>query len=920
MKKLAAIGAISLLASSLFAQGLNTGGQTKDDWEEINFEFNSSILSDGYPSLLRLSELLSQHRDYRVKVTGHTDYVGSAAYNEKLAMKRAEAVKAFLVKYGVADNQVTTSGDGKRAPEVDNKTKEGRFMNRRVVLTLTQGGSGGNAGALVKEGGINDIIKAMNDKLDSLLASAKKQEECCAQILKRLDKLDDILAAMKVLQGDNDKLRTEVTDLRNQHNALKDQVAALPKPLNASQTQDIAHTEAIGAVDEAQKRNKKFSIVGVNIGPTFGPSRTGNFNFNGRAQFFSPFGGEGKSAVQAQGEYSYYSGRQEGQFDLGLVNRWGNVQAGAFGSFKYLNFKDYQSGGGLGQAAFLIDYIFGRGRIGLFTTKGFKNYATLNQVQLGPQSFIQTYARVVDQTGVNALVGVWGNAYMEGNLAYLRRHSDGNDRPGGAIKLVQPLNEHVAFTAEMGLNESLLGMKDSGRVVFGFQVGNYIHPKEYAKVKTPVPMDIPRVRYELLTRRVGNSAPVANAGPDQVGVSAGTVTLDGSGSYDPDGDPITYVWSQIGGAGVTLATPTASKTTFTAVAGQTYVFRLTVTDSGGLTSNATTRVTIGSPTAAQVVRFDASPSQITAGQQSTLTWLVQGASSVSINNGIGTVAATGSTTVSPTATTTYTLTATGPSGNVTATTTVTVGPVVVVPGTPQIIRFEGSPLNIKPGEQSTLSWTTSGATSVSISGVGSVTPNGSTTVSPAQTTTYTLSATSADGKTVTAPLTITVASGTIPQVVVFVATPSTIDAGSSTKLCWQVTGATAISIQPGVGSNLNANDCATVSPTASTTYTLTATNATGQIQANVTVNVGSVKITSFTANPVTSTAAGNPVVLSWTTQNATSIVLIGSELGPQTLPSNGSFTVTPITNSVYTLTAYGPAGQTVSTTISVFVR
>ncbi len=62
--------------------------------------------------------------------------------------------------------------------------------------------------------------------------------------------------------------------------------------------------------------------------------------------------------MQAQGEYSYYSGRQEGQFDIGLVNRWGNVQAGAFGSFKYLNFKDFQSAGGLGQAAFLIDYIF----------------------------------------------------------------------------------------------------------------------------------------------------------------------------------------------------------------------------------------------------------------------------------------------------------------------------------------------------------------------------------------------------------------------------------------------------------------------------------------------------------------------------------------------------------------------------------
>src|ERR1700690_4440902 len=117
MKKLVAMAALGLMASCIYAQGLSVpAGQTKDDWEEINFEFNSSILSDGYPSLLRLADLLSQHRDYRVKVTGHTDYVSGAAYNDKLALKRAEAVKAFLVKYGASPDQITTSGDGKRAP------------------------------------------------------------------------------------------------------------------------------------------------------------------------------------------------------------------------------------------------------------------------------------------------------------------------------------------------------------------------------------------------------------------------------------------------------------------------------------------------------------------------------------------------------------------------------------------------------------------------------------------------------------------------------------------------------------------------------------------------------------------------------------------------------------------------------------
>jgi len=910
MKKLAAIGALGLMASSLFAQGLSTGGQTKEDWEEINFEFNSSILSDGYPSLLRLADLLGQHRDYKVKVTGHTDYVGSARYNDRLALRRADSVKAFLLKYGVNDAQVTTAGDGKRAPEVDNRSKEGRFMNRRVVISVADA-----SGRVIKEGGIGDVINALTTKLDDM---ARKQQECCDQILKRLDKLDDILAQLKGIQGENDKLRAQVDELRNQHNALRDQVAGLPKPLTSSQTQDIAHTEAIGAIDESQRRNKKFSIVSANIGPTFGAGRTGSFNFSGKGQFFSPFGGDGTRAVQAQGEYMYYSGRQEGQFDIGLVNRWGNLQAGAFGSFKYINFKDMQQGGGLAQGAFLIDWVFSRGRIGLFATKGFKNYATLNQVQLGPQSFMQTYARVVDQAGFSALVGAWGNAYFEGNLAYLRRHAQGNDRPGGMVKLVQPLNEHVAFTLEGGLNETLLNTKDAGRVAFGFQVGNYIRPKEYGSTKTPVPMDVPRVRYELQTRRIGNSAPVANAGPDQVGVAAGTVTLDASASYDPDNDPITYQWTQIGGNNVTLSAPTGVRTTFTAVAGQTYVFRLTVTDAGGLSSSATTRVTSTTPNGATIVRFDATPNNIAAGQPSTLTWIVQGATSVSINNGIGNVAATGSTTVNPTATTTYTLTAVGPSGNVTASTTVTIGPGQTTSA--QIIRFEANPLTIQPGQQSTLSWTTQNATQVSISGVGNVTANGSTTVTPAQTTTYTLSATGSDGRTVTAPITVTVASGAIPQVVVFVATPQNIDAGSSTKLCWQVTGATSIQIQPGVGTNLNANDCATVSPTATTTYTLTATNATGTIQANATVNVGTVRITSFTANPVTSQAAGTPVTLSWTTDNATSVVLIGSEIGPQNLPANGTFVINPITNSTYTLTAYGNGGQTVSATISVFVR
>jgi hypothetical protein len=911
MKKLAVIGALSLMASCLYAQGANTGGQTKDTWEEINFEFNSSILSDGYPSLLRLAELLSQHRDYKVKVTGHTDYVGSAAYNDKLALRRANAVKDFLVKYGAGADQISTAGDGKRNPEVDNKSKEGRFMNRRVVLTLT-----GPSGNIISEGGAGDILKA----LQAIQESLKRQEECCAQILKRLDKLDDILAALKTLQGDNDRLKTEVADLRNQHNQLRDQVAGLPKPLSEQQTQTIAHTEAIGALDESQRRNKKFSLVGLNIGPAFGPGRGGDFTFSGRGQFFSPFGGDGMRAVQAQGEFMYYPGRKEGQFDVGLVNRWKNLQAGAFASFKWLDFQQYQQGGGLGQASFLLDYVFNRGRFGAFVTRGFKNYAVLNSVTLAPGAFLQTYARVVNQEGINFLFGTWGDASISGNLAYLKMREGGRDaRPGANLKLTQPVSEHVAFTVDAGYNETFVSSGGSGRLTFGLEFANFIKPKEYGTVTHPVPMDVPRIRYEFGTRRVGSSPPVADAGPNQLNATAGQITLDGSGSYDPLGLALTYQWTQTTGQPVTLSGANSARATFTAAAGQTYSFRLVVKNTDNLQAAASTTVSTSSPNAARILQFTANPAAIQPGQNSTLTWVVDNATSVTISPNIGAVdARSGSVSVTPTQTTTYTLTATGQTGAITASTTVSVG--AAGAGNPQILRFEASPLSIAPGGSSTLSWTTTGASQVSISGVGNVNPNGSTSVSPTQTTTYTLTATSSDGKSVTAPVTVTLAPANVPSIVTFVATPPTIDAGTSTKICWQVTGATSINITPGVGSNLNANDCATVSPTQTTTYTLTATNNQGQIQGNVTVNVGQIRVLSFTADPVFSQTAGGPVTLSWQTQNATSVVIVGNELGPQNLSASGTLVVRPITNTTYTLTAYGPGGQTVSVTIEVFVR
>src|SRR5207248_11597722 len=157
-------------------------------------------------------------------------------------------------------------------------------------------------------------------------------------------------------------------------------------------------------------------------------------------------------------------------------------------------------------------------------------------------------------------------------------------------KFVQPISAEFAFTVEGGLNETLVSNSNYGRIMFGLQWGNFIRPKDYQNTKNPVPMDIPRIRYNILTRRVGATPPVADAGTDQIGVRPGTITLNGSGSYDPLGLPLTYRWTQIGGPTVTINNPTAAVATFTAAEGQTYVFRLTVTNSEGLSATARTTV------------------------------------------------------------------------------------------------------------------------------------------------------------------------------------------------------------------------------------------------------------------------------------------------------------------------------------------
>ena len=348
----------------------------------------------------------------------------------------------------------------------------------------------------------------------------------------------------------------------------------------------------------------------------------------------------------------------------------------------------------LGQASGTVDYLFGRGRVGVFGSMAFLDESVIGRTALSQFLFNEYYLRAVNQAGVSTTIALFGPSYLEANIGYLNGQG-GINHAGGSARFVYPIHEHFALTLGGGMNETLVSSTNNGRIVAGIEFGNFMRPKSYLPEVDghlqAVPADIPRVRYELLARRVrtGNGAPVADAGPDQIGVAAGTITLNGSGSFDPEGDPITFQWTQIGGPAVSISGQNTAIATFTAASGQVYAFRLTVKDDHGAQGISRTSITTSTPQLAKIVRFQASPSTIKPGQSSTLDWQVFGADTVTISE-LGTVPLNGSKPVTPTQTTTYTLTAHNSAGDSTASVTVAVS---AQPG-PTITACQVQPTNI----------------------------------------------------------------------------------------------------------------------------------------------------------------------------------------------------------------------------------
>jgi len=501
---LVALIAAGLASQGLFAQGNDTRAKATD-WEEINFEFNQAVIVDGFPAMLRLADLLKAHPDYKVNLVGNTDSIGGAKYNDTLALKRANAVAQFLQKYGASSSQIVVKGDGKRNPEASNKDVNGRFMNRRVVVTVTA-----PDGTVIGDGSIGAVVndfekyaRGQLSKIDTLLSQLRQMEG-------ELQAIKGDTAGIASVKSDTSDIKGTVASVKRDTTELLGRGTGV----TAEEATTIATTAAENAAGrvlrESAYRNKGYALAGIEFGGSLLSGKTSTYSYGGYGKILKPFGNgklpgqDGTHAFQIDGEWIAWHGlnggilgHQDGLVSAGIISRFGGFQMGAFGQGNYVNFNNFNGGGYMMSGIATLDYVFAGGSVGVFGGHGFKSTSNLSSSAL---TTIPGYLKVEDQVGFHA-VGALGRAFwLESAVSFKKRYTVGAAKlPSADIRFYAPISEEIAVYTGLEYNTTFQNIGNQMRIAVGLQWGGM--PRAQAYNKTDVaPVYVPRPHYELLAR------------------------------------------------------------------------------------------------------------------------------------------------------------------------------------------------------------------------------------------------------------------------------------------------------------------------------------------------------------------------------------------------------------------------------------
>ncbi|MFH1145658.1 MAG: FG-GAP-like repeat-containing protein, partial [bacterium] len=333
------------------------------------------------------------------------------------------------------------------------------------------------------------------------------------------------------------------------------------------------------------------------------------------------------------------------------------------------------------------------------------------------------------------------------------------------------------------------------------------------------------------------------------------------------------------------------------------------------------------PTAAlvgpPVVSLTAGKETIVEGERVDLSWTASGATTGSITPTVGSIPVingSGIETVCPIASATYTLSATNASKQTSqATAAVTIGGTSSGPA----VTLDVSKTEITVGESVTLSWTTDRVASASLTDIGSLDTSrcdGSFIVTPSAVGQHTYTITGMDSlkRNVTVSVIITASlTATGPKITSLSVSPLGVPVGGTATVFWTTEDATKVVLKDLITgeqwTSLPMSGSKDVQPTANTTYRLIVDDGIDSVVRDITVSVTPPPvITSFTASPSAS-GIGKPVMLFWTTDNASTSVRIDPGVGEVSPKSGGLVIVNPTIATEYTLTAVGPSGTTTET-------